>query len=373
MKRPRLRQTHGAGTGSSALPRLDPGHPGGRDRAYPRGSLLRHARAGRLRGLPVLPGAQFDEDHRQGRTSLCRTSVLLVSNHRTMFDSFLVASTAYFPSGLIYPSLPPYHAAAQENYFRWYHLGFFRLLRCIPVRAGRKDLEAMNALKEALTKGNAHVFYQGRRSQDLEEARAGIGYIVYNARPIVVPVYVDGIEKIFGRKWGIRALFRRIKVVYGRSIDFVDLYSMPNSKETWSSITQRIVAAREGAGGGGAGGFLATRLDVRSPWPRRPRAPAPPASDPFPFPLRARLGSLRPRFSRRVWPLRLPARLLLARHRELRSSAARRRDDLEVHLARLDVRACDLHLDRVPYRDPASPVRRNEPEMRRIEPVIPPQ
>jgi 1-acyl-sn-glycerol-3-phosphate acyltransferase len=170
-----------------------------------------------------------------------RTSVLLVSNHRTMFDSFLVASSAYFPSGLIYPSLPPYHAAAQENYFRWYHLGLFRLLRCIPVRAGRKDLEAMNAIKEALTNGNAHLFYQGRRSLDLEESRAGIGYIVYNARPIVVPVYVEGIEQVFGRKWEVRSLFRKIRVVYGRSIDFVDLYAMPNTKETWGHITQRIV------------------------------------------------------------------------------------------------------------------------------------
>lgn len=170
-----------------------------------------------------------------------RTNVLLVSNHRTMFDSFLVASMAYFPAGILYPRLTPYHAAAQENFFRWYHLGLFRLLRCIPVRAGRRDLEAMNAIKEALVRGNVHLFYQGRRSENLEEARDGIGYIIYNARPTVVPVYVTGMEHVFGRKWEIRSIFRRIKIVFGRSIDFMDLYAQPNSKETWSSITQRIV------------------------------------------------------------------------------------------------------------------------------------
>jgi 1-acyl-sn-glycerol-3-phosphate acyltransferase len=170
-----------------------------------------------------------------------RTSILLVSNHRTMFDSFLVAGLTFFPEGLLYPSLAPYHAAAKENYFRWYHLGIFRLLRCIPVRAGRKDLEAMNAIKEALANGNVHLFYQGRRSQDLDEARDGIGYIVYNARPTVVPVYFSGIERVFGRKWEIRSLFRRIHLIYGRSIDFVDLYSLPNTKDTWAQITQRVV------------------------------------------------------------------------------------------------------------------------------------
>jgi len=177
-----------------------------------------------------------------GRHNVPRhTNVLLVSNHRTMFDSFLVASMAYFPAGLFYPKLTPYHAAAQENFFRWYHLGVFRLLRCIPVRAGRRDFEAMNTIKEALAQGNVHLFYQGRRSENLEEARAGIGYIVYNARPTVVPVYVEGIEHVFGRKWEIRSIFRKIKIVYGRSIDFVDLYTLPNTKETWHSITQRIV------------------------------------------------------------------------------------------------------------------------------------
>jgi 1-acyl-sn-glycerol-3-phosphate acyltransferase len=240
MKRPHWRIRGARGRGVKLFPDSAPGILG---------AVLHHLRSGISYGLVAVVGVLtvvffrvLNSTRIIGRKNIpFRTNVLLVSNHRTMFDSFLVASMAYFPAGLLYPKLPPYHAAAQENFFRWYHLGLFRLLRCIPVRTGRRDLEAMNAIKEALAQGNVHLFYQGRRTDNLEEARDGIGYIIYNARPTVVPVYVEGLEHVFGRKWEIRSIFRKIKIVYGKSIDFMDLYALPNTKETWASITQRIV------------------------------------------------------------------------------------------------------------------------------------
>src|SRR5215469_2147222 len=47
--------------------------------------------------------------------------VLFVSNHTTMYDSFLIGVAAYFPQYIIYPSLPFVNFAARENFFRtWF-------------------------------------------------------------------------------------------------------------------------------------------------------------------------------------------------------------------------------------------------------------
>src|SRR6266478_4563334 len=56
--------------------------------------------------------------------------VLFVSNHTTMYDSFLIAVAAYFPKNIVYPSLPFMNFAARENFFRtWFFKTLFSLLR----------------------------------------------------------------------------------------------------------------------------------------------------------------------------------------------------------------------------------------------------
>ena len=48
-------------------------------------------------------------------------NVLYVSNHLSMYDSFLIAVAAFFPAFLAHPSRQPLNFAAEENYFtRWY-------------------------------------------------------------------------------------------------------------------------------------------------------------------------------------------------------------------------------------------------------------
>ncbi len=68
-----------------------------------------------------------------------RRNMLLLSNHQTMIDSFLLTFVAFFPHEILKPYLLPWHPAAEENFFR---NGFFRWLftqlKCIPVRRGRR-------------------------------------------------------------------------------------------------------------------------------------------------------------------------------------------------------------------------------------------
>ena len=73
-----------------------------------------------------------------------RRGVMLVSNHQSMIDSFMLTGVAYFPWVLFRMSLAPWHPAAIENFFHKRLLRFCTWLwRCIPVRRRQHDFGAV--------------------------------------------------------------------------------------------------------------------------------------------------------------------------------------------------------------------------------------
>src|SRR5579859_2054163 len=116
--------------------------------------------------------------------------VLFVSNHTTMYDSFLIAVAAYFPQHIFYPSLPFINFAARENFFRsWFSKTLFSLLRTVPVE--RRDHPwLMRKYVDFLQRHNLLIFYQGTRSGDLSIIKNGPGYAIAQTQsPItVIPV-----------------------------------------------------------------------------------------------------------------------------------------------------------------------------------------
>jgi len=193
-----------------------------------------------------------------------RRNVIIVSNHQTMFDSFVVGIIAYFPEILFWPSVAPYHFAAQENYFKNWLIGLILYcLRALPVKPGRKDIAVMNKVLTLLPKANVHIFPGGRRSYkplgtDLRRpVRAGVGYILANApepKPLVIPVFIGGVEKIFGglpgtvdrARWFPRltGVLRRPLVRFGDPVEWHDVIAKKgNSKEVWVAIAKRVADA----------------------------------------------------------------------------------------------------------------------------------
>jgi 1-acyl-sn-glycerol-3-phosphate acyltransferase len=180
-------------------------------------------------------------------------NVLFVANHITMYDSLLIAVAAFFPSVFTHPSRPPLNFAAEENFFtRWYLKLIFRFLRTIPVKRGRKDPFLLRKYAAFLERHNILVFYQGGRSYDLKRIKSGPAYVIATAErePIVVPVYHEGIDRIFRRggprtrswlRWLPLSIFRRAKVRFGRPISFGDLRRIEDLKERVAAINQRIV------------------------------------------------------------------------------------------------------------------------------------
>jgi 1-acyl-sn-glycerol-3-phosphate acyltransferase len=127
--------------------------------------------------------------------------VLFVSNHTTMYDSFLIAVAAYFPKHILYPSLPFMNFAARENFFcTWFSRSLFSLLRTVPVE--RRDHPwLMRKYVDFLERNNLLIFYQGTRSDDLSMIKNGPAFaIAHTQSPItVIPVYHHGIERIFSK------------------------------------------------------------------------------------------------------------------------------------------------------------------------------
>jgi 1-acyl-sn-glycerol-3-phosphate acyltransferase len=178
--------------------------------------------------------------------------VLFVSNHITMYDSFLIAVAAFFPDNVIYPSLPFLNFAARENFFRnWFSRTLFSLLRTVPVE--RRDHPwLMRKYVEFLERHNLLIFYQGTRSEDLSVIKNGPAYAIAHTRsPItVIPVYHQGIERIFSRggpktrglwRWLPRSMFRRPTVVFGQPIDFTECFRIPGTRDRIDAINRRIV------------------------------------------------------------------------------------------------------------------------------------
>jgi 1-acyl-sn-glycerol-3-phosphate acyltransferase len=171
-----------------------------------------------------------------------------------MYDSFLIGVAAYFPEHIFYPSLPFLNFAARENFFRtWFSKTLFTLLRTVPVE--RRDHPwLMRKYVDFLERNNLLIFYQGTRSDDLLVIKNGPAYAIARTQSAitVIPVYHEGIERIFSRggpkttglwRWLPRSIFRRPIVIFGQPIDFSECFRITETRERISAINQRIVAS----------------------------------------------------------------------------------------------------------------------------------
>jgi len=192
----------------------------------------------------------------KGRNNIPRRGerVLFVSNHISMYDSFLIAVAAYFPKNIVYPSLPFMNFAARENFFRtWFSKTLFTLLRTVPVER-RDDPWLMRKYVDFLERNNLLIFYQGTRSDDLSVIKNGPAYAIAHTPPpiTVIPVYHQGIERIFSKggpktkglwRWLPRSIFRRPLVIFVQPIDFSDCFRITETRQRIIAINQRIIAS----------------------------------------------------------------------------------------------------------------------------------
>lgn len=172
------------------------------------------------------------------------TNTLLLSNHQSMIDSFLLVFAAFVPREIVQPSLLPWHPAAEENFFRNRVIAWvFTMLKCIPVRRGRPDLKAINRSIRALQEGTMILFPEGTRTRDgsVGRARPGAGLLLLETGASVVPVTITGMDRVLPIGAFFPRFGHRVSVYFGRPIDYADLAGEPRSRETAQRLVDRVM------------------------------------------------------------------------------------------------------------------------------------
>lgn len=130
--------------------------------------------------------------------------VLLCSNHIDNLDPPVVGIT----------SPRTVHFMAKEEVFRVPVLKtILPKVHAFPVKRGMSDREALRTAIKVLKEGNLlGLFPEGTRSKtgELQKGLAGAGFFALRTEAVVVPCAIIGPYK----------LFKPVKVVYGKPIDF---------------------------------------------------------------------------------------------------------------------------------------------------------
>ncbi len=171
--------------------------------------------------------------------------VLLASNHISAYETIFLpwAVIRKFPFRMIW-------APAKEELFVNRFTGWlYSTWGAFPVKRGR-DVRAGKVLNDLLLNQRVMLFPEGTRHKDgvLGKGNRGVGKIIYDTRPAVVPTALIGLNR-----WKFPGFGQKGMVVFGAPLDFSDLYAREDCKETHQLIVERVMAAiadllrREGA------------------------------------------------------------------------------------------------------------------------------
>lgn len=174
-------------------------------------------------------------------------NTLLLPNHQSMIDGFLVGYAVWFPKCMVKPELFPWLPAAWENFFahpvmRWLSDNW----KCIPVKPGRRDFGVMLRMEACLRKGVMIVFPEGTRTRDgrLLPPRSGIGYVMLRTGAKAIPVCMDGMDSVLPVGKALPRLFRTILIYYGKPVDLSEFAGLPNTEAAQPAIDKVFAEVR---------------------------------------------------------------------------------------------------------------------------------
>jgi 1-acyl-sn-glycerol-3-phosphate acyltransferase len=165
--------------------------------------------------------------------------VLIASNHISAGD------TVFLPAAVIRQCpLQMLWAPAKEELFtgprvlRW----LFTSWGAFPVKRGR-DVRAARLISDLLKSDKVMLFPEGTRHKDgiLGRGNRGVGKIIYDTRPQVVPTALIGLNR-----WKFPGFGQEAVIVFGPPLDFSDLFQLPDLKETHQLIVDRVMDAIAG-------------------------------------------------------------------------------------------------------------------------------
>lgn len=161
--------------------------------------------------------------------------VLVASNHISAYE------TIFLPWAVLrFNPLQMLWAPAKEELFR-------KLLKrliylswgAFPVKRGR-DVKAGKVINDLLKDQKVMLFPEGTRHRDgrLGPGNRGVGKLILDTRPVVIPTALVGLNR-----WRFPDVGARATIVFGSPINFDDLYAAPDCKETHQLIAERVMEA----------------------------------------------------------------------------------------------------------------------------------
>ena len=162
--------------------------------------------------------------------------MLLLSNHLSYLDPFILATTA----------TRELHYMARDNVFRIPVLKqIITSHNAYPVKRGAADRAALKHTISLLKAGNAVVIFpEGTRSADgtLGKAHDGASFIAHNADVPTIPVFLAGADRLMPRKskW-IRPA--KLSTNYGPPIDFTEARKIQDKRVMHQRMSEQIMEA----------------------------------------------------------------------------------------------------------------------------------
>lgn len=161
--------------------------------------------------------------------------VLFVANHISAYDTVFIPAAIHrkYPWQMLW-------APAKEELFRNPLLGaIFRSWGAFPVKRGR-DVRAGKQLGNLLRTEKVMLFPEGTRHKDgkLGAGNRGVGKLIYEHRPVVIPTTLSGINR-----WSFFKCGQQGQINFGAPLDISDLFELEDKKETHILIVERVMAA----------------------------------------------------------------------------------------------------------------------------------
>ncbi len=178
---------------------------------------------------------------RENIPQLGERGILIVSNHISSLDPFLIGITAM-------PRLSPvwWRAAAKEELFsNFLSRMVMRLIGAFPVRRGQHDEKSMERMIQSLKTDVLVVFPEGTWSTNgqLLPGRLGVGRVIRKSRPTrVLPVAVKGTDEILPRGHMLPRIGQHARIIYGPPMDLERFYLQPDTPETAREIVEAVMA-----------------------------------------------------------------------------------------------------------------------------------
>jgi 1-acyl-sn-glycerol-3-phosphate acyltransferase len=156
--------------------------------------------------------------------------LIVASNHRSHLDPPVLNSV--FPEPLFF--------LAKEELFKP-PLGFIlRHMRAVPIRRGAGDIETLERIRDLLERGcNVCIFPEGTRARPGEFLRpkSGVGFLAVKTGSPVLPVYIEGTDRVLPKGAVVPRLGHPIRVYLGRPRRF----SGSEDLKTYRSVAEAVM------------------------------------------------------------------------------------------------------------------------------------